>query len=59
MNKSYNIGYKKLKKSNVIKPILIPIKGTIGGHCVINNCYLLPEKITNLILKFNNSYKKE
>ena len=43
-NKSYNKGYKKLKKSNVIRPILYPLDGKIGGHCVINNAKLLKQQ---------------
>lgn len=41
-NVSYNEGYKKLKKSNVIRPVLLPpAAGKIGGHCVIPNAELL------------------
>lgn len=56
MNDSYNRGYKILGKPNVSRPILIPIDGKIGGHCVINNCYLLKDKITKTILDFNKKY---
>ena len=55
-NKTYNEGYTKLGKENVVRPILIPMKGKIGGHCVIPNCYLLKDKITRMILKFNTEY---
>lgn len=41
-NKSYNEGYKKLGKSNVIRPVLFPPKKSkIGGHCVIPNADIL------------------
>lgn len=55
-NKSYNEGYKKLGKSNVIRPVLHSPEGKIGGHCVISNAELLKTQfgendILNTILK--------
>ena len=55
-NKTYNEGYAKLGKKNVIRPILIPMKGKIGGHCLIPNCHLLKDELTKIILKFNAKY---
>lgn len=40
-NESYNEGYTKLGQSNVVRPVLVPVKGKIGGHCVIPNCEIL------------------
>lgn len=41
-NRSYNEGYEKLGKSNVIRPVLFPPEGgKIGGHCVIPNAEIL------------------
>lgn len=41
-NISYNEGYKKLGKSNVVRPVLFPPKNSkIGGHCVIPNAEIL------------------
>lgn len=58
-NLSYNEGYKKLGKPNVIRPTLYPpskTKGKITGHCLIPNAKLLekifPHQITKEILKF-------
>jgi len=45
-NKTYNEGYKKLGKNNVIRPVLYPPKGKIGGHCIICNAEIL-KKIYN------------
>lgn len=45
-NNTYNEGYTKLGKSNVVRPVLYPTD-KIGGHCVIPNAKLLPR--TNLI----------
>lgn len=56
-NKSYNEGYSKLGRPEVVRPYLKYVLGPIGGHCVIPNCRLLDSEITKLILKKNNSYK--
>lgn len=56
MNESYNEGYKKLGMPHVVRPVLFSKPGKIGGHCVINNCKLLKEKLTKIILKFNKKY---
>ena len=40
-NKSYNDGYTQLNMPHVVRPVLYPPKGKIGGHCVINNTKLL------------------
>jgi len=58
-NKSYNEGYRKLGKPEVMRPYLKYILGKIGGHCVIPNCRLLDSEITKFVLKKNNSYKHE
>jgi DNA-binding CsgD family transcriptional regulator len=42
-NQTYNEGYKKLGKSNVVRPVLFPPKGGCGGHCVLENTILLRE----------------
>jgi len=52
-NKTYNEGYQKLGKPEVVRPYLRYMPGKIGGHCIISNCYLLDSKITKLILKEN------
>ena len=40
-NTTYNDGYDKLGMSNVIRPVLYPPSGKIGGHCVVPNTELL------------------
>ena len=40
-NHTYNEGYKKLGKNNVVRPVLYPTD-KIGGHCIIPNAKLLP-----------------
>ncbi|MDP3725387.1 MAG: hypothetical protein Q8R20_02880 [Nanoarchaeota archaeon] len=56
-NTDYNEGYKKLGKSNVIRPILKPVSGPIGGHCLIPNAGLLDDWITKAIRERNKTYK--
>jgi hypothetical protein len=55
MNKTYNQGYKKTKKLNVIRPVLKPPKVKIGGHCVSQNVEFLPDHhILKMIFKCLN-----
>jgi UDP-N-acetyl-D-mannosaminuronate dehydrogenase len=55
-NKTYNEGYKKLGKINVIRPVLYPPKDGIGGHCLIENAKILQEYFKSpaidLLLKY-------
>ena len=59
-NKTYNKGYKKLGKSNVVRPVLNPPEEYIGGHCIIPNAKILKKlfesEALDLILKYQ---KKE
>jgi len=48
-NKTYNLGYTWLSKENVVRPVLTPPKGKIGGHCVSQNFELLPESMLKSI----------
>lgn len=56
-NASYNDGYAKLGKPNVVRPILIPPEGLIGGHCVGSNFELLPKsKLKKFAKKLNEEH---
>ena len=55
-NMDYNAGYKKLRKPNVIRPVLKPTPGKIGGHCLIPNCELLDDWLTKTIKERNKKY---
>ncbi len=55
-NKTYNKGYLKLNRAEVLRPYLKHMPGKIGGHCIIANCHLLDSKIVKFILQRNNSY---
>lgn len=52
-NKTYNKGYEELENPQFKKYILKHIKGQIGGHCILQNCDLLPHQITKIIKKLN------
>jgi|APSaa5957512535_1039671.scaffolds.fasta_scaffold55331_1 hypothetical protein len=59
-NQVYNVGYAKLGKINVIRPVLYPPKNDkIGGHCVVPNAKLLKKclkednDIVELVLKYD------
>ena len=55
-NTTYNEGYTKLGKSNVVRPVLKDMPGCIGGHCVVPNAKLLSNTwsspVLDLILKY-------
>ena len=56
-NQTYNEGYKKLGKPNVVRPVLYPPKGEIGGHCVIENAEILKKHFNNQALDLILKYK--
>jgi UDP-N-acetyl-D-mannosaminuronate dehydrogenase len=56
-NETYNSGYIKLGKSNVVRPVLFPPESKIGGHCVVPNAKILNETFKSegldMILKYS------
>tara|TARA_Y100000310_G_scaffold343167_1_gene449603 strand:+ start:5203 stop:5970 length:768 start_codon:yes stop_codon:yes gene_type:complete len=61
-NETYNVGYAKLGKLNVVRPVLIPPKGknaSIGGHCIVSNAELLNRMFTSKALELIIEYKKQ
>jgi len=60
-NQTYNEGYKKLGKLNVIRPVLYPPEKGITGHCVTQNAELLKKyfksKALDLILEYKSKKK--
>ena len=50
-NQTYNEGYKILKMDHVIRPILAPPEGKIGGTCVSQNIELLDDLLLKFIFK--------
>lgn len=63
-NDSYNQGYKKMNRKNVIRPTLYPPKKGIGGHCVWENAIMFNLKAKSEFLKLiikagkDKSFKK-
>ena len=57
-NKTYNEGYKKLGKPNVVRPVLYPPQKGITGHCIISNTKILKRysgnQALNLILEYRS-----
>jgi len=55
-NQTYNEGYTKLKKNNVIRPVLFVDNKPIGGHCIVPNAKVLNKYLKSqaidLILKY-------
>ena len=43
-NHTYNQGYWELKRYDVIRPVLFPPEGAIGGHCILPNSLLLKKQ---------------
>lgn len=55
-NKTYNQGYKKLGKHNVVRPVLYPPE-KIGGHCIIENTEILKKQLDSLAFDLILKYK--
>lgn len=55
-NKTYNDGYAKLGKPNVVRPVLYPPEKGVGGHCIVPNAEILKKyfksKALDLILQY-------
>ena len=58
-NKDYNAGYDKLGDTKYHRSILEPIHGSLGGHCISNNCKLENNIITNFILERDKEYEND
>lgn len=56
-NITYNKGYKRLGKKNVVRPVLYPPKGGITGHCLIPNAEILEKQFKSCALDLILSYK--
>jgi len=56
-NQTYNEGYTKLGKSNVVRPVLYPPENGIGGHCVCENANILKKFYQSEVFDFILKYK--
>ena len=56
-NETYNDGYSKMFRPEVVRPYLKYMEGKIGGHCVLPNALLLqkysPIQIAKMVLDYN------
>ncbi|MCG2685892.1 hypothetical protein L6258_00810 [Candidatus Parcubacteria bacterium] len=51
-NQTYNDGYTKLGKPNVLRPVLTPQPGPIGGHCLIPNATMAFKQFKDALSQF-------
>jgi len=56
---AYNRGYAELGYPEYTRPRLIPMKGKIGGHCILSNCEMLPNDFSRLVLDRNRDQEGE
>ena len=56
-NQTYNQGYIKLGKKNVVRPILYPPKQGIKGHCVVQNAEILKQYFSSTALDLILEYE--
>jgi len=56
-NATYNEGYTKLGKKNVVRPVLYPPKDGISGHCIIPNAEILGKSFQSLAIDALLKYK--
>jgi UDP-N-acetyl-D-mannosaminuronate dehydrogenase len=57
-NKTYNEGYKELGRGNVVRPVLYPPQGGIGGHCIGENTETLNKYYKSLVFDLIKKYGK-
>jgi len=57
-NKTYNEGYTKLGKKNVVRPVMYVDNKSIGGHCVVPNVEILNKYFKSTALDLILKYKK-
>jgi hypothetical protein len=57
-NKTYNEGYKKLRKHHVVRPVLFVDDNPIGGHCIVPNAEILNNHFKSQALDLIFKHKK-
>ncbi len=58
-NTTYKKGYEDLGRDEVVRPILYPPDGSIGGHCVVSNAKLLSKMVDSMALDLVLKYSEE
>jgi UDP-N-acetyl-D-mannosaminuronate dehydrogenase len=57
-NKTYNDGYTKMGRKNVVRPTLYPPKNGIDGHCIIPNAKILSKILKSKSIDSVLDYEK-
>lgn len=55
-SKSYNEGYVKLGRPEVVRPWLKHMEGKLGGHCIYENSLLFNSETAKMIRKYQKKY---
>jgi UDP-N-acetyl-D-mannosaminuronate dehydrogenase len=58
-NNTYNKGYTKIGKKNVVRPVLYPPINRIGGHCIISNAKILKKFLKSKFIDSILDYEKK
>ena len=53
---TYNDGYRKLGVGHVQRPVIEPMDGPIGGHCVVENAPLVAHPFADLLTDLNGAW---
>ena len=58
-NQEYNRGYTELEMPQVVRPVLKPSEGGLGGHCVYENAQLLGDSVIAKVITALGKARKE
>ncbi len=58
-NNTYNEGYTRLGKKNVVRPVLYPPEKGINSHCIVPNVKILQNYINSKALDLILEYEKK
>jgi hypothetical protein len=53
---TYNEGYRLLGNHRVVRPVIRPMPGSIGGHCVVAGARLLEHPLADLLATLNEEH---
>lgn len=55
---THNLGYRQMGMESKVRPIIYPPQGKIGGHCIVQNAQLIPQKertpLIDMLARFND-----
>lgn len=58
-NQTYNDGYRRMFRPEVVRPYLKYVEGPIGGHCVAPNAEMLQSMTAENIISYNKAYDNQ